>query len=98
MIYTYEYEYVSNLIVFKKILSRGVVSMPDLAYYGYDGYRNYSRSDYHKARNTFKRELIKKVKAELGLTGVKGRVYDYCDSLEFKPYRSNKTLFITLKD
>jgi hypothetical protein len=44
-------------------VKRGVVSMPDLTHYGYDGSQCYSRSN-----KIFERELIKKVKRELGIT------------------------------
>ena len=72
---------------------RGVVTMPDLTHYGYDGGTNYSQ-----ANKVFERELMKMVKAEIGLTGVRGVKYDHGDVIEFRPYRSNTVLFITYKE
>lgn len=95
MTHTYEYEYTDTFGGEANYcwVKRGTVSMPDLTYYGYDGYSNYT-----KASKTFNRELMKKVKAELGLTGVRGRVYYYGDVIEFRPHGLLTVLFITYKD
>lgn len=68
---------------------RGRVSMPELTHYGYDGYSNYP-----KASKIEKRELMKKVKAKLGLTGARGVTKSYGDTIEFRPYGGNTVLFI----
>lgn len=47
-------------------VKRGKVTMPELTHYGYDGSANY-----WKANKVMERELVKQVKAELGLTGVR---------------------------
>ena len=70
-------------------VKRETVSMPELTYYGYDGGSNYT-----KANNVFKRELMKRAKSVMGLTGVRGKTEDYgisakpsssIDSISFKP-------------
>lgn len=34
------------------------------------------------------REIVKKIKASVGLTGINGRMYNHGDFWEFKPYRN----------
>lgn len=68
---------------------RDTVIMPDLTHYGYDGSSNYVR-----ANRIYERELVKRAKAAVGLTGIRGRTYRYGDSIEFRPYRMNTVLFI----
>lgn len=70
-------------------VNRNVVTMPELTHYGYDGSTNYT-----KANKTFERELMKKAKAAMGLTGVRGRVYRYGDMIEFLPYGLCQVMFI----
>ena len=70
-------------------VKRGKVTMPDLTHYGYDGSNGYTR-----ASKIEKRELMKAVKRELGLTGVRGVTDDHGDMIEFRPYRMNTVLFI----
>ena len=72
---------------------RHKVTMPELTHYGYDGGTNYS-----KANKVFERELMKKAKATVGLTGVRGVVRRYGDSLEFRPYRMATVLFINYSE
>lgn len=74
-------------------VKRAIVTMPELTHYGYDGSTNYSR-----ANRIEKRELMKRAKAEMGLTGVRGRVSDYGDTIEFRPYRSCTIMFISFCD
>ena len=42
-----------------------------------------------------RRALMRRAKAALGLSGVRGRSHDYGDMLEFRPYRSGTVMFIT---
>ena len=42
-----------------------------------------------------RRALMRRAKAALGLSGVRGRSYDYGDMLEFRPSGSCTVLFIT---
>ena len=74
-------------------VKRAKVQMPELTAYGYDGGTNYG-----KANRVFQRELMKRAKAEMGLTGIRGRSYHHGDMSEFRPYRSCTVLFITYSD
>jgi hypothetical protein len=89
---TYEYEYTDTFAGEANYcwVRRGKVTMPCLTHYGYDG-----SSSYSKANKIAARELMKAVKAELGLTGIRGCVHHYGDMTEFRPYRMNTVLFIT---
>jgi hypothetical protein len=72
---------------------RATVTMPELTHYGYDGGTNYA-----KANKVYQRELMKRAKAEMGLTGARGRTYHHGDMSEFRPYGSCTVLFITYAD
>ena len=72
---------------------RATVFMPELTHYGYDGSRNYT-----KTSRVFDRELMKKAKAAVGLTGVRGARASIGDTLEFRPYRSATVMFVTPAD
>lgn len=72
---------------------RDTVTMPELTHYGYDGSSNYA-----KANKTFERELMKRAKASVGITGMRGRVSSYGDTIEFRPYGSATVLFINYAD
>lgn len=70
-------------------VKRAVVIMPELTHYGYDGGTNYA-----KASKVYDRELMKRAKAAVGLTGVRGVRSDHGDLIEFRPYGVNTVLFI----
>lgn len=70
-------------------VKRATVTMPDLTHYGYDGSTNYSR-----ANRTFQRELMRKAKAAVGLTGVRGRTSSHGDDSEFRPHRACMVMFV----
>ena len=70
-------------------VKRAVVTMPELTHYGYDGGTNYA-----KANKAYRRELVKRAKAAVGLTGVRGVRSDHDDTIEFRPYGVNTVLFI----
>ena len=72
-------------------VKRGVVAMPELTHYGYDGGSNYS-----KANKTFERELVKKVKAELGLTGCRANRETWGETIVLR--FSQTILFIDYKE
>lgn len=74
-------------------VKRASISMPELTHYGYDG-----SSNYVKANKVFRRELMKRAKAAMGLTGMRGVVSEYGDTIEFRPYRSCTVLFATMED
>lgn len=70
-------------------VKRATVTMPELTHYGYDGGTNYAR-----ANLIYNRELMKRAKAEMGLTGVRGVTYHHGDMIEFRPYGMCTVLFI----
>ena len=74
-------------------VKRARVYMPELTHYGYDGSTNYSRTN--KIAN---RELMRKAKAEMGLTNVRGVTSHYGDMIEFRPYGSATVMFITYSE
>ncbi|AXH72672.1 MAG: hypothetical protein [Caudoviricetes sp.] len=74
-------------------VKRDTITMPELTHYGYDGSTNYT-----KCNKVYRRELMKKAKAALGLTGLRGTVDDYGDSITFRPYRTCQIMFITFKE
>lgn len=71
-------------------VKRAVVTMPEMTHYGYDGGSNYS-----KANKVYTRELMKKAKAAIGLTGARGRVESYGETIEFRPYGCAAVMSIT---
>ena len=70
-------------------VERGEVDMPELTHYGYDG-----QQGYEKANRSMERELVKKVKANLGITGVRCKREVYGESITLRPYKSNTIIFI----
>ena len=72
---------------------RATVTMPELTHYGYDGSTNYV-----KANKVADRELMRKAKAAVGLTGVRGKRYDHSGMLEFRPYRSATVMFVNYRE
>ncbi len=68
---------------------RAKIHMPELTHYGYDGGTNYA-----KANRIYNRELMRRAKAEMGLTGVRGRSDHHGDSSEFRPYGMCTVLFV----
>lgn len=76
-------------------VKRGQVTMPELTHYGYTGSTDGS---YARANRIASRELMKAVKARLGLTGVRGVTHDYGDMIEFRPYGMATVLFINYAD
>ena len=74
---------------------RGVVSVPDLVHYGYTGSADGS---YSKADKAQMREVMRRIKAKLGLTGVRGVRETWGDVEVFKPYGMATVLFIEYDD
>lgn len=72
---------------------RATVTMPELTHYGYDGGANYA-----VANKRANRELMRRAKAAMGLTGVRGIVSHCGDMIEFRPYRSCTIMFISYWD
>jgi hypothetical protein len=69
---------------------RATVTMPELTHYGYDGGTNYA-----KANRAYERELMKRAKAAMGLTGVRGVRADGWGVIEFRPYGCATVMFIS---
>ena len=94
---TFEYEYTDTFAGESNYcwVKRGNVSVPDLVHYGYTGLTDGS---YGRANTAQRKQLMKLVKREVGLTGVGGVTdeYGFCDRITFKPYRMNTVLFISL--
>lgn len=67
-------------------IRRATVWMPEMPHFGYDG------TNYGKTAQVFNRELMKKAKREMGLTGVRGRTHVKGDSLVFRPYVQRDSL------
>jgi hypothetical protein len=65
------------------------VLMPELTHYGYDGSSNYS-----KANRVYARELMKRAKAAMGITGVRGVTSSFGHTIVFRPYGSCTVMFI----
>lgn len=74
-------------------VNRATITMPELTHYGYDGGANYG-----KANRAYQRDLMKRAKAAVGLTGVRGRTYHHGDMTEFRPYGMCTVMFITYED
>ena len=72
---------------------RETVTMPEMTHYGYDGGTNYSAAD-----KRFERELVRRAKAKLGITGWRGVKRSYGDGIEFRPYGGTRIVFITCRD
>ena len=70
-------------------VKRATVTMPEITHYGYDGSNGYA-----KASKVYNRELMRRAKAAVGLTGVRGVTHSYGDVIEFRPYGSATVLFI----
>jgi hypothetical protein len=76
-------------------VDRAVVTMPELSHYGYtEG----DDSSYAKANRTYQRELMRKAKAAVGITGVRGRCFDHGDMIEFRPYGMCTVMFVTWRE
>lgn len=88
---TYKYEYTDTFAGEANYcwVRRGKVTMPELTHYGHDGCTNF-----WKANKVMERELVKMVKAELGLTGVQCKREEYGDTIVLRPYGGFSIVFI----
>tara|TARA_Y100000296_G_C5067210_1_gene202958 strand:+ start:384 stop:683 length:300 start_codon:yes stop_codon:yes gene_type:complete len=89
----FKYEYTDTIGGFanRSWVKRGTVYTHDLVHYGYTGGPDGS---YTKASKTQTREIMRQVKAELGLTGVKGVRETWGDVEVFRPYGMATVLFV----
>lgn len=69
---------------------RAKVTMPELTHYGYDGGTNYAR-----ANKRYNNELMRRAKAKMGLTNVRGVTRVQGDDIEFRPHNMCTVMFIT---
>lgn len=88
-VYQYEYTDTFGGVVNHSWVERGRVQMPELTHYGYDGGTNFC-----KANRAFERDLVKRVKAELGLTGTPCKRESYGDTIKLTPRGSASVVFI----
>jgi len=93
MKFSYEYTDTFNGEANYCWVKRGTVSVPELTHYGYDGSRGYTRAD--KAQS---REVVRLVKAALGLTGVKCRREEWSGTIALYPYVANCVAFINYEE
>ena len=73
-------------------VKRTTVYVPELTHYGYDGSQGYA-----KANKSAERELMRRAKAAVGLTGVRGVRRHIGELIEFRPHGSCTVMFITLE-
>lgn len=71
-------------------VKRATVHMPELTAFGYDGSTNYAA-----ANKRYTRELLRRAKAAVGLTGVRGKRESWGDTEVFRPYRSATVMFVS---
>ena len=74
-------------------VKRATISMPDMTHYGYDGSTNYCT-----VKPIYERELMRRAKAAVGLTGVRGIKTDYGDTIDFRPHRAAMVMFVSWHD
>ena len=76
-------------------VNRGTVYVPELTHYGYTGSTDGS---YVKANKAQMQDVMRQVKADLGITGVRGvrETWGYVEV--FKPYGMATVLFIEYDD
>lgn len=88
--YSYEHTDTFNGEANYSWVKRGQVTMPELTHYGYDG----GAGTYAKANRIAQREVVKAVKAKLGLTGVRCNTDVVGDGYVIRPYGLNQIIFI----
>lgn len=76
-------------------VKRHIISVPELTHYGYTGSVD---SSYSKANRIANRELMRKAKALVGLTNVRGVTHHHGDMIEFRPYHMCTVMLVTFKD
>ena len=83
---TYQVEYTDTFVGEANYswVRRASVDMPELTHYG--------------ANRVYQRELMRRAKAAVGLTGARGVRSDYGDGFEFRPYGSATVMFVSWSD
>lgn len=92
--HTYEVEYTDTFggEANYSWVRRATVTVPELTHYGYTGSTDGS---YARANKTQRYVIMRKAKAAIGLTGMRGRTVELGDTIEFRPYRSCTVLFVS---
>lgn len=67
------------------------IIMPDITHYGYTGCTDGS---YNRANRAWNRELMRRAKAAMDLTGIRGVKEEYGYVVEFRPYKRNIVMFV----
>ena len=70
---------------------RATITLPELTHYGYSGSAD---GTYSRANRIAQRELVRRAKAAIGLTNVRGVTTHHGDSVEFRPYKSCTVMFV----
>jgi hypothetical protein len=74
-------------------VKRGSISVPELTHYGYDGSHGYV-----KANKAQSREIVRKVKACLGITGIRCNREDWGETIVLRPRGRAEIVFIDYAD
>lgn len=71
-------------------VKRATVHMPELTHFGYDGGTNYAA-----ANKRYARELMRRAKAAVGISGLRGKRETWGDMEVLRPYGMATILFVT---
>lgn len=93
MIFEYEYTDTFGGDANYSWVKRGTVSVLELTHYGYDGARGYG-----KASDAQERQIVRKVKAALGLTGIPCRKESWGDTIALYPRGMCTACFINYSE
>lgn len=97
MAYTYEIEYTDTFAGEANYswVRRANIIVPELVHYGYTGSTDGS---YRAACKRQQREIMRKAKAAVGITGLRGVTEDTGEGFTFRPHRMCCVLFVTWQD
>lgn len=71
-------------------VKRATIHMPELTHFGYDGGTNYAA-----ANKRYTRELMRRAKAAVGISGLRGKRETWGEMEVFRPYGMATILFVT---
>ena len=94
MSHTYEVEYTDTYCGEANYswVVRKEISVPEwTAFKDFDGNGRIEPKGYQQT-------LMRKAKAAVGITGMRGKTYRHGDMYEFRPYRSSTVMFVVYKD